>query len=492
MPEILFHGAAGEVTGSLHMLHLDGRWIALDCGLFQGRRAEAEEKNRTWPMPPKDIAAVVVSHAHMDHTGRLPLLVKSGFHGPIFATPATRDLCAIMLADSAHIQEEDAKFISKQHRKRGMPPIEPLYDYDDVVTTLKLFQTISYDRWFPVVPGLLACYLDAGHMLGSGYVRFAFGKSANGGMGTLGDRPPVGQSVGQIGGPPPGLQEGDSLLYTGDVGSPNKPIIRDPSPFPEDDTIICESTYGGRNNEPVEHSKEALYDAITRTVKRGGKVIIPSFAVGRTQTIVYYLHEQMVAGALPRIPVYVDSPLAVNATEVFKLHPECYDAEARAFHRVTGDILGSGCCTYIRNIDESKALHLRQDPCIIISASGMCEAGRIRHHIKNNITNPKNTILIPGYQAMNTLGRRIAEGAKVINLFHEDFEVKAEVVQIHGFSGHADQADLLHWLSPRATEARRVVLVHGEPDQTAVLAQKTRDLGFRETVVGAPGQHLQL
>jgi metallo-beta-lactamase family protein len=283
-----------------------------------------------------------------------------------------------------------------------------------------------------------------------------------------------------------------SLFFSGDVGRPDQPIIRDPAPLPDDETIVCESTYGARLHEPVEEARTALRDVVTRTVARGGKVIIPSFAVGRTQTIVYFLHEEQVAGGIPRVPVYVDSPLAVNATEVFKLHPECYDAEARAFHQVTGDILGSGCCTYIRTLEESKALHDRREPCIIISASGMCEAGRIRHHLKNNIENPKNTILIAGYQAQNTLGRRIADGVKRITLFHEEYSVRAEVVQIHGFSGHADQRELLALLTPRFATAKRLLLVHGEPEQTAALAEKARGLGAREVVIGVRGQHVAL
>lgn len=465
MAELLFHGAAGEVTGSMHMIHLDGQWVALDCGLFQGRRAEAEEKNRQWPVAPKDIAAVILSHAHIDHSGRLPLLAKEGFEGPIFATPATRDLCAIMLPDSAHVQEEDVYYVSKRRRKHGLPPIEPLYTYDDAIAALRLFQSVSHGRWFQVVPGLLACFHEVGHMLGSAGIRLAFAKRN-------GDTP--------------------ALFYSGDVGRYHQPIIRDPAPFPEDETVVCESTYGGRLHEPVEDAKEALREVVSRTVARGGKVIIPSFAVGRTQTIVYYLHEQMVAGRIPRIPVFVDSPLAVNATEVFKLHPECYDAEARAFHQVTGDILGSGCCTYIRTLEESKALHGRTEPCIIISASGMCEAGRIRHHIKNNIENPRNTILIAGYQAANTLGRRIADGARRITLFHEEYEVRAEVVQIHGFSGHADQRELLEMLGPRIAGLRRLVLVHGEPDQTSALADKATALGCPEVVIAERDQRLSL
>ncbi len=466
MPEILFFGAAREVTGSMHMLHVDGQWVALDCGLFQGRRAEADAKNRSWPVPPKDIAAVVLSHAHMDHSGRLPRLVKDGFRGPIFATPATRDLCAIMLADSAHIQEEDAKFITKKHRKQHLPPVEPLYLYDDVVAALKQFQSISYDRWFQVINGLLACYLDAGHMLGSAYVRLAFGKAEG--------------------------NDANTLLYTGDVGGFDKPILRDPSPFPADDTIVCESTYGARENEPVAEAKEVLLNVILRTLKRSGRVIVPSFAVGRTQTIVYTLHEQMISQRLPRIPIFIDSPLAVNATDVFKMHPECYDAEARALSSVAGDILGNGCCTYIRTVEESKALNFRKEPCIIISGSGMAEVGRIRHHIFNNIEDPRNSIVLAGYQAENTLGRRLADGAKEIMLFNERLRVNAEVVQIHGFSGHADQTELLRLLAPQARQARRLLLVHGEEDQITVLQQKTRELGYQDVRIATAGMRVAL
>ncbi|MGD8454620.1 MAG: MBL fold metallo-hydrolase [Phycisphaerae bacterium] len=465
MAEILFHGAAGEVTGSMHMVRIDDHWVALDCGMYQGKRAESEAKNREWPVPPKEIAAVVLSHAHIDHSGRLPLLVKDGFEGPIYCTPATRDLCAIMLPDSAHIQEEDVYYVNKRRKKKGLPPIEALYTYDHALAAIGLIQTVSYRNWFQVVPGLLARFQDAGHMLGSAGVRLEFGKRN-------GHTP--------------------SLYYSGDVGRPDKPIIRDPAEFPQDRTVLCETTYGGRTSEHVMAAKEHFVDIVKRTIERGGKLIIPSFAVGRTQTIVYFLHELMITGDIPRIPVFVDSPLAVNATEVFKMHPECYDSEARAFHRVTGDILGGGCCTYVRSVDESKALNRRRNPCVIISASGMCEAGRIRHHIKNNITKARNTILIPGYQAANTLGRRLVEGVKEITLFHEKYPVEAEVVQIHGFSGHADQDDLLEHFRVRRHDIKRVLLVHGEPDQSQAFAQKLDELGIKDVHIAQRGQTIEV
>lgn len=460
MPEILFHGAAEEVTGSMHMVRFDDQWIALDCGMFQGKRSESEDKNREWPVPPKDISAVVLSHAHIDHTGRLPKLVRDGFDGAVYATPATRDLCAIMLPDSAHIQEEDVHYVNKRRKKKGLEPIEPLYDYRNALDALNLIQSMPYERWFQVVPGVLAKYIEAGHMLGSAGVRLEFGKRD--------DSTP-------------------SLYFTGDIGRPNKPIIRDPRPLPEADVMICESTYGARVNEQVHDAKDQVHAIVKRTIERGGKVIIPAFSVGRTQTIVYFLHEQMVAGELPRFPIYVDSPLSANATEVFRMHPECYDTEARAFQRETGDILGGGCCTYIRDVEQSKALHGRNEPCVIISASGMCEAGRVRHHIKNNIENERCTILIPGYQAAHTLGRRLADGAKEIRLFHEEYEVKAEVHQIHGFSGHADQADLLRMLKPIAGRVESIFLVHGEPDQSTVLRDRLGEMGFADARIATRG-----
>jgi metallo-beta-lactamase family protein len=465
MPELLFHGAAGEVTGSMHLVRVDSRWVALDCGLHHGRRAETEAKNRAWPVPPKDIAAVVLSHAHIDHSGRLPRLVRDGFDGPIFATPATRDLCAIMLPDSAHIQEEDAFYINKRRARKGLPPVEILYGYEEALATIRLIQSVPYDRWFQVTDGLLARFHEAGHMLGSAGIELACGKR-NG--------------------------HAPSLFYTGDLGRRNKPIIRDPAPIPPCDAIICESTYGNRFHDGVGNARQALGEIVNRTVERRGKVIIPAFSVGRTQTIVYFLHELMLTKEIPRIPVFVDSPLSVNATEVFRMHPECYDAEARALQRVTSDILGGSCCTYIRDVEESKALHRRRAPCVIISASGMCETGRIQHHIKNNIGHRRNTLLFPGFQAAHTLGRKIADGARKITLFHEEHHVRAEVVQLHGFSGHADQYELRAQLGVVREHAQRVFLVHGEAEQSKALADELRNDGFARVDIVQPGERAEL
>jgi metallo-beta-lactamase family protein len=433
--------------------------------MFQGRRAETEEKNRAWAIPPSHVSAVVLSHAHIDHSGRLPKLTKDGFHGRIYATPPTRDLCAVMLPDSAHIQEEDAVYVSRKRAAKGLPPIEALYTYRDVVDALELFRTISLNHWFAVAPGLRARFHEAGHMLGSAGIELEF---------SGGDSPVR------------------RLYFTGDVGRPHTPILRDPAPFPQADYIICESTYGGRTHETVEQAEAVFEEAVLRTIRRGGKVIIPAFSVGRTQTMAYFLHRAMDAGRVPRVDVFIDSPLAVNASEVFRMHPDLFDREAGEFQKRIGDILGNGSFTYIRDVEDSKALHKRREPCVIISASGMCESGRIRHHIKNNISDPKCTLLFPGFQAENTLGRRLVDGAKKINLFNETRTVRAEIVQVHGFSGHMDQPGLIARLSPLAGTTREVFLVHGEHEQRAALAAALREVGFANVKEPVRGNRVKL
>ncbi len=465
MVELLFHGAVGEVTGSMHCIKVEDQWVALDCGLFQGKRDESIAKNRSFPVPPSALRAVVLSHAHADHSGRLPALVQKGFDGTIFCTPATRDLCAIMLPDSAHIQEEDIFYLNKQRRKHGLPPAEPLYGSADAVAAIHQMQTVSYDRWFTVVPGLLACFVEAGHMLGSAGIHLAFAKRN-------GHTP--------------------SLYFSGDVGRPDKPILRDPAPFPDCDVILCESTYGNRVNESADDASRQLLEAVKRTYDRRGKVIIPSFSVGRTQTVTYYLGQFMEDGRLPRNPVFVDSPLATSATEVFRMHPECFDEEALELIRQRGDIWGSRCCTSIKDVEESKALHGRPGPFTILSSSGMCEAGRILHHLKNNIEDPKNTVILVGFQAANTLGRRLADGVKRVRLFHEEYDVRAEIVQIHGFSAHADQTDLLRQFQPLRSSNPKVYLIHGEPDASQTLQSKLRDNGFQNVQIPHVGQKVEI
>ncbi len=465
MAQIRFHGAAREVTGSMHILEVDGKTILLDCGLFQGKRAEAEAKNRTFPIDPKTIDMVILSHAHMDHTGRLPLLVKQGFTGPIYATPATRDLCAIMLADSAHIQEEDAEYLNKKRARNGEGPVQPLYTHDDATECITMFHSIPYRKPFQVLPSLRGRYFDAGHMLGSTWMELTI---------TEPGKAPI------------------RLIFSGDLGRFGSPLLRDPTLLSEADYLICESTYGGRPSPAEVDLLEALAKTVNDTAQRGGKVIIPAFSVGRTQMVVYELARLMHAGRIPRMPVFIDSPLAINATEIYRMHPDCMDCDVVKFTREVGSILDAANCTLVETADESKALNNIKTPCVIISASGMCESGRILHHLKNNVTSPKNTVLIVGFQGVHTLGRRIVEKQPVIKIFNQKFELRAQVVELDGFSGHAHQDEILKIVTPAAKSCRQAFLVHGEPDQMEVLAPLMKQAGFRDVQMPAMGQTFPL
>jgi len=457
-----FHGAAQEVTGSMHLVEVNGRTIALDCGLFQGRRKQSNAKNRSFPCDPAKIDAVILSHAHIDHCGRLPRLVRGGFSGPIYATGATGDLVRILLADSAHIQEEDTEYWNRKRVRRGDQPIEPLYTAADVDDTVRLLEARSLGRPFDVVPGVRATFHEAGHMLGSAGMGLELGNAA---------RRPI------------------HVTFTGDLGRSGMEILRDPAPLPPCDYLICESTYGGRETPDPEGMREQLAEVVNTTVQRGGKIIVPSFAVGRTQVIVYDFHLLVHEGRIPKhIPLIVDSPLAVRATEVFKDHPEVYDREASAFNRLTGDMLECEHCEYTRSVEQSKALHGRSEPMIIISASGMCEVGRILHHLKNNLEDPRNTILIVGYQAAHTLGRRLVEKHKQVRIFGETYKVKAKVRVLNGFSAHANATELADMTAPLAGRVRRAFLVHGELDQAQALAGTMRQRGFPEVLIPESGQ----
>lgn len=466
MAKIFSLGAAHEVTGSMHVVQFDGKTLVLDCGLFQGKRAEAEAKNRQHCLSLGKIDALILSHAHIDHSGKLPLLVKDGYSNPIYATPATRDLCAIMLPDSAHIQQEDARFVNKKRAKRGEPPIQPLYDQIDAVNTMPLFRTVGYEQAFQPIPGVTARFFEAGHILGSAGVHLLI------------DRP------GQ-----PAL----SLVYTGDVGRPHMPLLRDPAPLPECDVLMTESTYGDRRTENTDMAQQRLAEIVLKTIEHKGKVIVPAFSVGRTQVIVYYLNQLFKEGVLPKVPVYVDSPLSIGATEVFRLHPECFDQEALAFQKHNGgDIFGGDCCVYTRTVDESKALNEVKEPCIILSASGMCETGRILHHLANNINNPRNTILIVGFQAANTLGRRLVEKAKQVRIYGEPYDVKAKVAVLNGFSAHADCDELDATVRPQAKRCRTAILIHGEPDQAEAMAKRMRAMGYKDIRIPGPEQVIEV
>lgn len=452
MAKITFCGAAQEVTGSMHVVEVAGKRIALDCGLFQGRRREAAEKNKRFLLPANSIDAVVLSHAHIDHTGRVPMLVKQGFAGKIYATAATRDLCAVMLADSAHIQEEDAKYLNRKSIANGGPPIEPLYEAHDVIDALRLYRTVAFYRKFHVTPHVTASFFETGHMLGSAGIELSIEE--------------------------PGAKP-HTLVFSGDLGRFDLPILRDPAPLPLCDTLICESTYGGKVSPRIEDLKGQLREVIVDTQKRGGKIIIPAFSVGRTQSIVYYIHQLKHEGAIDDIPVFVDSPLSVNATQVFQMHPDCYDVDARAFDNETGDMLGAGAVTYVSSVDQSKSLDSRGDSCVIISSSGMCESGRILHHLKHAVESPKNTILIVGFQGQHTLGRRIVERAKHVRIFGQEFPLRAAVVVLNGFSGHADKNELQRLTKPLAGRCKQAFLVHGEEDQMTAMQATMRGDGFK-------------
>lgn len=462
--QITFNGAAQTITGSQHLITVSGQRLLLDCGLYQGKRDEARRRNRDFLFDPAGIDAVVLSHAHIDHSGNLPNLVKQGFRGKIVCTTATADLCGAMLLDSGHIQEEDVEYVNRIRRKYGESPVEPIYTREDAAESLRFFDGIYYEQAYRLWPGLTVTLYDAGHMLGSAIVALDFQPDK--------------------GGP------AKRLVFTGDLGRPDLPILRDPTTLAAADILVMESTYASRTHPPLEESSEALKQVIIRTSKRGGKVIIPAFAVERTQMLVFLLNKLYDQGDLPEIPVYVDSPLAVNVTEVFRKHPEYFDRETQDYLQrdPEGDIFSFKRLRYIREVQESKKLHDLRGPCVIISASGMAEAGRIQHHLKNNIEDHRNTILIVGWQAPYTLGRRLVEKAPVVKIFGLEYRLRAEVVTLNGFSGHADLPGLLSWCQAFEQPPQQTFIVHGEPEAAQVLANRMRqDLGFKDITI--PSMH---
>jgi len=448
---IHFNGAAQTVTGSQYLLEVNGSRVLMECGLFQGRRAEAYERNRTFHFDPKTIDAVLLSHAHIDHSGNLPHLVKQNYAGPIYATPATADLADIMLRDSGHIQEADAEFVNKRRRERREPPVEPLYTLADAEQVNQYFRPKSYNEPFVVVPGLTAEFIEAGHILGSAAIRLEVEEKGR----------------------------KTRFWFSGDIGRYKLPILRDPVLPHDTDYVMMECTYGDKpHSDPLEAHRE-FHEVVLRTVARGGKAIIPAFAVGRTQELVYSLNMLVTSGKLAHIPVYVDSPLAVQASQIFERHPECYDAETLDFIR-TGHhpALEFKGLKYIQSVEESKTLNDMKGPMIIISASGMAEAGRILHHLKNNIEDPRNTILIVGWQAPYTLGRRLADREPVVKIFGEEYQRRAEVVTIGGLSAHAGQDMLAKYALAVKKQVRRIILVHGEPDAASALQERLRANGL--------------
>jgi len=462
--ELEFFGAARTVTGSMHLLHIDGKTVSMDCGLFQGRRNDAAEKNRKFPIRSDQINAVLLSHAHIDHSGKIPALVKHGFSGPIYATPATADLCEIMLADSAHIQQEDARFWNERRAKTPKDQIQPLYGAEDAKQACQQFQRVPYDKRFQFAEDSYATFLEAGHILGSACI-FVEIEGAN----------PV------------------RLLYTGDLGRFDVPILRDPaSPLPDVDYVITETTYANRRHHNPTRMKEQLVRVIQQTRAAGGKVIIPSFSVGRTQTVAYYLTRALTEGMLEPLPIYVDSPLSVNATEVFKKHPECYDEAASDFWQAKGDIFGKPFIKYITDVNDSKALNNRDEPCVIIASSGMCEAGRIKHHLKNNVEDEANTVVIVGFMAQNTLGRRIVERREELKIYGRMYQLLCRVEILNGFSAHADRDELTRSLGPLSPKLKAAFCVHGEGPQPEAMKQIFNDSGCDTVHIPAPGNKFKL
>jgi len=444
--EITFIGATRTVTGSMHLFEYRKQKFLVECGLYQGHRAEAERINRTFPFKPKDLNCVILSHAHLDHSGNLPSIVKRNFNGEIYCTPATRDVAELLLLDSAHLQENDIEFFNKKQRKAGLPTKEPLYTVEDAENTLQYFKGANYNNQFTPVDGVTSTFYDAGHILGSTEILIEF--------------------------------DHKRILFSGDLGRKNMPIIRDPDSPEGIDYLILESTYGSRAHSSFAQMTDELKNIILEGIEKKSKIIIPAFAVERTQVLVTMLKNLYEDGVLKDIPIFVDSPLATSVTEVFKRHPECFDEETyeKFVKEEPFDFPG---INYIKDIEDSKRLNDRKGPVIIISASGMCEGGRVLHHLIHSIEDEKNIIILTGFQASGTLGRKILDGYKEIFIFDTKFEVRAKVYFMAGLSAHADSNDLVEFVkSIKNSRLKKIFLIHGEITEAVVLKEKLRSLGI--------------
>ncbi len=457
--ELYSWGAAQEVTGSKHFIRFQDKTIMIDCGAFQGRRAESDKKNRDWPFDATKVDALVLTHAHFDHCGLLPLMVKNGYTNNFYSTHATRDLASLVLMDSAHIQARDIEFLQKRNRKKGKELTkEPLYTEEDVQKCLDNFVTISYHRPIYLTNNIKATLYDAGHILGSALAVIE-------------------------------LEENSKKItigFTGDLGRKNLPILRDPEKIPPVDYLVTESTYGNRLHDSIDMVMDELAEVINKTAKRGGKIIVPSFAIGRTQELIYFTHLLNDQKRIPKIPVYVDSPMATNATSIFRVHQECYDQETNdAFIAHHKNPFGFNELRYTTNVQESKRINTMDTPAIIISSSGMCEGGRVLHHLRNSIENPRNTILAVGYMAQNTLGRRIVEKHPRIKIFGDSFNLKAEVKVINSLSAHADYNDITDYVSQVNSNntLKKVFLVHGEQTAQDNLQNILQSKGYNTDIV---------
>ena len=464
--KIAFMGGAQTVTGSQHLLTVNGKRILLECGLFQGRRQETYEKNKNFLYDPASVDAVLLTHAHIDHSGNIPNLVKSGFQGPIYATGATVDLCEVLLRDSAKLQENDVYHVNKRRKAKGEPLQEPLYTERDVERALPLFSGVNYDERFQVVPGVMATFQDAGHILGSAGILLELSEN------------------------------GQNLRFgiTGDIGRTEMPIIKDPNRLRDLQIMLIECTYGGRIHKESDDVMEELAETIRTTINRGGRILIPAFAVGRTQLLVYMLHKLFMQNRIPDIPIFVDSPMAFEATQIFRRHPECFDREMyRTFLQDDRDPFGFGKLVYVRSTDESKKLNDLKEPHIVLAASGMAEGGRVLHHLIHTIGNPDNVLLFVGYAAKHTLSRKLMDGQKTVPIFGEDFPVNCTIKSMQDFSGHADQNGLLDYAQYSPPEkCDKVFLIHGEFEGAEALAAKLAERGYHNIHFPEPGEEHSL
>jgi metallo-beta-lactamase family protein len=463
--KIHFHGAAGTVTGSMHLLEVNGKRILLECGLLQGKRKETFERNRNLPFEPSTIDICILSHAHIDHSGNLPSLVKRGYRGRILVTPPTFDLCGFMLLDSAYLQEKDVYFVNKRRKKQGKSPFEPLYGGEDVHRTLRQMDSIPYEKRTEVAPGVTLTYRDAGHILGSATVILDIEEEKAGKR---------------------------RLLFTGDLGRKGAPIIADPVPVNDVDLLVIEGTYGDRLHPARSDIKKKLRELCAHILDHNSRLLIPAFAVGRTQQILYHMNELHAEGLLPPIPVYVDSPMASKATEVYENHPEAYDRAAYEQLRKGDHPFSFPRLRFIADVEESKKLNWTKGPSIVISASGMCEGGRILHHLAHGLDNPDNIVLIPGFQAEHTLGRRLVEGATRVSIYGEEVDVRARVVSIRGLSAHADRDGLLEFVGEMGGKIAHAFVVHCEPGPGKALADGMREMGLKEVDVPVLHQTFEL
>jgi metallo-beta-lactamase family protein len=448
----------------MHLVEVGGRKILLDCGRTPGPRADSRRRTASFPFRPHEIDAVILSHAHMDHSGNLPQLVRQGFAGPIYCTPPTRDLVAVMLGDSARFQEEDARILRVLDRDGNDELVQAPASREDVYRTVRQCVAVPYGEAREVLPGVSLCFARAGHILGSAMVALTFRCGGR-------DR---------------------RVTFTGDLGRRGLPLLRDPAPVPEADLLICECTYGGRVHESLERTADELIEVVKRTVARGGRVLVPAFSLGRTQIVVSCLEDAMRDGRLPPVPVYVDSPLAADVAEVYREHPDCLDDDTVRRLDTDDDPLDTSLVRYLRDVEDSRDLAEGREPCVVVAAGGMCEGGRILRHLKENIDDPRSSVVLVSYQAPHSLGRRLLEPRPTVRFHGRNWNLWADVIDLNGFSGHADRNDFLDFLGPLAGRTRHVRLVHGEPEQAEALAEALRQRGFGDVGIPEPGEKVCL